>query len=863
MRFISYSQNFEDVMLWRALKHVKKGFYIDVGAQDPVNDSVSKAFYERGWRGIHIEPVPEHAALLRKDRPDETVLEVALADVEGEIELNLVPDTGLSNVVDPSIQHSQIAPDRYSQRIRVMALTLKSALVSLRNRDIHWLKIDVEGLEEKVLKGWDSKALRPWIIVVEATIPNSSVINYASWDPILTGANYQFVYFDGLNRFYVAEEHPELVEAFNCPPNCFDDFEIAPSSLFCRSLFAMLRKSEVERAAREEQIESLTTMLKESEVNRAELKQQVSSIMKETIITLFLRQMARLLIKFRNWRMVKESFKQSGITTETKRLKTIAVDLTPVLPGGDNGGAKIFVLELLRRLAEIAPEIQFILLTQKASHDELSVMDCYNIRRQMVLAPVVQSNLRSRSIKIFSRIRSYFPARLRNIFICAGYKLNALLKRSNSSSLLRAMNVDLLFCPFTAPTYFEKGIATVCTIYDFQYKTYPEFFSTEEASHRERVFIEACRKANILAAISNYSRNSAIAYAGFDSEHIRTIYLRMARRISSAVTLDNTILSHLGLIKGKYLFYPANFWKHKNHEMLLTAFGMACHAGLEEDIKLVCTGTPGKRQDWLIDVARTMGMEERVIFPGYLPDKEFSVLMFNSKGMVFPSLYEGFGLPVIEAMAASVPVACSNTTSLPEVAADAAILFDPRIPTQIAQAMISLVKNETLCTQLVQAGRKRAMEFSDTERMAREYWELFQFALTNEKRENLLLGIYSDGWAGRKLSMQITPSSSAQTLEIEFFAPEWLPQSVVIAKIIHSEKPHGELFKVIRGTKTHWRMPINPAGGYYEVKITPTFVPAHSGHGEDQRELSVMLQRCGIVRANGEYINLFPEKVTV
>ena len=85
--FISYAQNFEDVMLWRALKHVQNGFYIDVGAQHPVIDSVSKAFYECGWRGIHIEPVPGYAELLRKDRPDETVLQIALADAEGHLNL--------------------------------------------------------------------------------------------------------------------------------------------------------------------------------------------------------------------------------------------------------------------------------------------------------------------------------------------------------------------------------------------------------------------------------------------------------------------------------------------------------------------------------------------------------------------------------------------------------------------------------------------------------------------------------------------------------------------------------------------------------------------------------------------------------
>jgi glycosyltransferase involved in cell wall biosynthesis len=133
-----------------------------------------------------------------------------------------------------------------------------------------------------------------------------------------------------------------------------------------------------------------------------------------------------------------------------------------------------------------------------------------------------------------------------------------------------------------------------------------------------------------------------------------------------------------------------------------------------------------------------MNLGDRVLFPGYLPNAEVAALMGNCSGVVFPSLYEGFGLPVIEAMAAGVPVACSNVTSLPEVAADAAILFDPRIPTQIAQAMVTLLEDKAIRTRLIQAGQQRAQEFSDTDRMAREYWELFHYALTNEKYDNMM-----------------------------------------------------------------------------------------------------------------------------
>lgn len=238
MSFISYAQNFEDVMLWRALKHVQNGMYVDVGAQHPVIDSVSKAFYDRGWKGIHIEPVLEYAELLRQHRPDEMVLQIALADVEGILELYVIPNTGLTTAVKSFADRHHNDHGFEHQLIHVPVLTLKSALLSLADKDIHWLKIDVEGFEENVLKGWDSQALRPWIMVIEATIPNSPKTNYESWEPILSAANYQFVYFDGLNRFYVAKEHAELASAFSCPPNFFDNVYLTANSELTRTLVA-------------------------------------------------------------------------------------------------------------------------------------------------------------------------------------------------------------------------------------------------------------------------------------------------------------------------------------------------------------------------------------------------------------------------------------------------------------------------------------------------------------------------------------------------------------------------------------------------------------------------------------------------
>lgn len=277
MSFVSYAQNFEDVMLWRALKHVENGLYVDVGAQHPLVDSVSKAFYEQGWRGVHVEPVQAYADMLRQDRPDDTVLQVALADTDGVLELNVIPETGLSTAVDEYAERHLAEHGFAHTTVRVPMLTLKSALQWLEGKQVHWLKIDVEGLEEKVLRGWDPAVLRPWVMVVEATVPTSTETDYVRWEPLVTGAGYRFVYFDGLNRFYVANEHPELLDAFAVPPNVFDAARLSglASSELCRGV--MIRH-DVDMARLHEQAGETEQRLAAAEHALALAQQQAATL---------------------------------------------------------------------------------------------------------------------------------------------------------------------------------------------------------------------------------------------------------------------------------------------------------------------------------------------------------------------------------------------------------------------------------------------------------------------------------------------------------------------------------------------------------------------------------------------------------
>ena len=227
MTFISYAQNFEDVILQRCFANIKNGFYIDLGAWSPDIDSITKSFYHRNWTGINVEPNPKfHKELLEK-RPRDINLCVAVSDDEGVAKMTILEDIGsgmstLDNKI--ALKHFRNGWKSTAQIVRTISLkTIFKDYVS-NSKKVHFLKIDVEGFERKVLLSNDWKKNRPWVILIESTFPGSNRASFSAWEPILIKANYLYVYTDGLNRFYLAKEKKELVSKFDCPPNVFDEF---------------------------------------------------------------------------------------------------------------------------------------------------------------------------------------------------------------------------------------------------------------------------------------------------------------------------------------------------------------------------------------------------------------------------------------------------------------------------------------------------------------------------------------------------------------------------------------------------------------------------------------------------------------
>lgn len=258
MGITSYAQNFEDVMLWRALGNIENGVYVDIGAHHPVIDSISKAFYDHGWRGVNVEPGSSQAALLRAERPRDITIEAMVAERSGILPFYETPGGGLSTGRKDIAEEHRKNLDCAITETFVTAITLDDALSIAPGEEIHWLKIDVEGFERNVLLSWRTSPRRPWILVIEATHPKTNIATHHEWEDLVLGKGYKLVYQDGLNRYYLDERHAELVSHFELPPNVYDDFQLEEgiSSLFARSIRERFSREWINESARIADLES-------------------------------------------------------------------------------------------------------------------------------------------------------------------------------------------------------------------------------------------------------------------------------------------------------------------------------------------------------------------------------------------------------------------------------------------------------------------------------------------------------------------------------------------------------------------------------------------------------------------------------
>lgn len=193
----TYAQDKEDIIIAELLKDVKKGFYVDVGANSPTIFSVTKAFYELGWSGINIEPLPDKYIELCVDRDRDINLNIGIGNTKGTMTLYI---EGMCSTLSGKVVSDNGLQDKPTMQIEVDTLT--NVIARYNPLEIHFLKVDVEGFERQVLEGYDFR-VRPWVICMESTKPNTEIPCYEEWEHILIDHGYALKKAHGINRFYV------------------------------------------------------------------------------------------------------------------------------------------------------------------------------------------------------------------------------------------------------------------------------------------------------------------------------------------------------------------------------------------------------------------------------------------------------------------------------------------------------------------------------------------------------------------------------------------------------------------------------------------------------------------------------------
>jgi glycosyltransferase involved in cell wall biosynthesis len=370
--------------------------------------------------------------------------------------------------------------------------------------------------------------------------------------------------------------------------------------------------------------------------------------------------------------------------------RRVFVDLSTLAADGSNGGSRVFVVRLLRGLLEgpQAPEIH--LLVKPVA--------------ETVVAPLIASGATLHRLGRGLDVEE--PRRLLRFRRRLPRGLRLLPDRAS----LRHRGADVLFSPLATAWFHEPSLPHVAVVYDFQELHFPRFFDKTEL-RRRREFRSDLARADRVAAISHATRGDAITVGGIPASRVTVIppvagEIRM--RLAEAEV--GSRLAALHLSRGDYALYPANFWPHKNHGRLLAAVALVPRS--EPGFRLVLCGALDDARARLEGVVAGRGLSEAVRVLPYVSDEDVTALIQGARFLAFPSLFEGFGIPVLEALHLGTPVTCSELPALREVAGEAALYFDPNDDTSLADALEILWKSPETRGRLAASGHARAERFA-------------------------------------------------------------------------------------------------------------------------------------------------------
>ena len=388
---------------------------------------------------------------------------------------------------------------------------------------------------------------------------------------------------------------------------------------------------------------------------------------------------------------------------------------------GRAGGIEQATYELIDTIGLLDRRNQYRLLAPRSACWDWNFPDSFQVSRHVSDSheQLIESH-RSHFVNRLARSVGSFPVLTRQMRSLAAY---------------RALDFDLVHSLASYTSLDMRPFPAVVTVSDLQHLQFPQFFGKEEWEERERLYRSSVEAAARVICISEYTRQEVHRRYGVPLDKLVTIWNIPGRSVWRPLGAEvrARLLANMGL-HGRFLFFPAHGWPHKNHARLVEAFARALPE-LPRDILLVMTGRPFPAGHAVPAFIADRGLDSRIRHIGYRSPLEVLALYQECHALVFPSLFEGFGMPVAEAIIAGRPVACSNITSLPEIAGDAAVMFDPEDVDQIARSLVEVSTDEGLRAALIEAARVRRPLFSARRSAARTiavYGEVFSGAATTE-----------------------------------------------------------------------------------------------------------------------------------
>lgn len=415
----------------------------------------------------------------------------------------------------------------------------------------------------------------------------------------------------------------------------------------------------------------------------------------------------------------------------------LLVDLSLLRPGGENGGIKQFIFGYIHWLARTEGDrLHITFLTWSCSHAD------------------VRALARPGDNLICVRIEHPKDAE-----IVGDWRTGESICINPPPTLALDLGADLVYSPQGSPEFFCPGIPSIATIVDLLHRDYPMTLPDSDVAYREQVFSELVSRTDAFQCISDFTAGQLRRHYDISSERIFRTYIAVQERFEcEGASVDRGA-------SRPYFLFPANAWPHKNHQTLLLSYRLYRHIVGERAWDLKLTGHDSVAMREVLATADALGLSDCVTYHGHLLDSEFQALWCGAGALVFPSLHEGFGIPIIEAMHLGIPVLCSPETSLPEVAGDAALIVNCRKPTLLAAGLERITLDTSLRDQLVARGHERAKAFS----IAREGHAFLEECrrLRSVPSRCWDRGIHPDGWTEPFVCVGIPPEMVHPVIEID------------------------------------------------------------------------------------------------